>query len=347
MATPLFWEGFDGTLTLNQLVGFSNNDTTRLLERDSGYIDGDFILDASGRTGQCLMSQSVKSTFIYHRHTGGANVTAIYGFAWRAGNLSTSRCIAGFGGVTNFPPRLNALTSGELQLQASGNPTYQTFGLGLQAGVWYYIEWENVWNGPSNFNQSTIRLNEAEVISATQAQSSQNAPDYFALGPNSVSFNHGSGDRWDDWYYATDGFVGDVAVSTLRPNGNGATNGWLGSDGNSTDNYLHIDEQNVVDSDFVESSADGTKDLYEIQDLSLPANHAVLGVDVTTRAFSPSGKKLAIVTREPGGTEFDSADLTLSTAFKNQRTKFLTDPLGAPWSDADVDSLQVGIKQRP
>ena len=46
-------------------------------------------------------------------------------------------------------------------------------------------------------------------------------------------------------------FLGDVAVRTLIPDGNGTSSQLTGSDGNTTDNYLLVDEHNYSSADYV------------------------------------------------------------------------------------------------
>ena len=81
----------------------------------------------------------------------------------------------------------------------------------------------------------------------------------------------------DDIYVCTgdDPFLGDIIVETLYPNGNGTVNQWVGTDANSVDNYLLVDDQNTSDS--VRDSVPGHQDLYVLQNLSV-ADASVVGV---------------------------------------------------------------------
>ena len=86
--------------------------------------------------------------------------------------------------------------------------------------------------------------------------------------------------RFDDVYLvdtsAPNGdFLGDVRVAYLAPNGNGASSQFVGSDLNSVDNYLLVDEVPANDdTDYVQSDVLNNIDTYALADL--PANAGVV-----------------------------------------------------------------------
>jgi hypothetical protein len=51
-------------------------------------------------------------------------------------------------------------------------------------------------------------------------------------------------------------------VAVVRPSGNGAQSDFVGSDADSTDNYLLVDEADISEADYVESGSVGAQDLY-------------------------------------------------------------------------------------
>ena len=75
-----------------------------------------------------------------------------------------------------------------------------------------------------------------------------------------------------------DSFLGDITVETLYPNGDGAANQWLGSDGNSTSNYLLVNETGApVTTSYTGDSVSGHRDLYTLTDL-VATTGTVVGV---------------------------------------------------------------------
>ena len=86
---------------------------------------------------------------------------------------------------------------------------------------------------------------------------------------------------YDDFYLMTgsgDTPLGDIVIETLYPNGNGNANQFVGSDGDSTNNYLLVNETGApVTSSYVADSTSGHQDMYALTDLVTSAG-TVLGV---------------------------------------------------------------------
>ena len=140
-------------------------------------------------------------------------------------------------------------------------------------------------------------------------------------------------------------FLGDVRVEALLPTANGNSSVLVGSDGNSTDNYLLVDEASPnSDTDYVESSAVGDKDTYVFGNLS-PSSGTVFGVLVLPyiRKTDAGIRKMASVARV-SGTEVDSADKTLSTSYAYMPDVRETKPGGGAWTISDVNGAEFGIK---
>lgn len=140
----------------------------------------------------------------------------------------------------------------------------------------------------------------------------------------------------------------DLRVECIRPSGNGTTSQGVGSDGNSTDNYALVDDQNPSVSDYVGVATDDEKDTYAYENLA-SATGTVLGVvGLALASKSDVGaKSIAFVARESGGTEADGADSTLSTSWLYAKTVMETDPDAAAWTVSSVNAAEFGFKARP
>jgi len=171
------------------------------------------------------------------------------------------------------------------------------------------------------------------------------------INPGTVSgANH---DAADDFYiYDTSGGMtypqGDVAIYTMFPNGNGASSQFLGSDGNSTDNYLMVDENapgHDSDTTYVQSATTGQKDTYAMSNPSV-ATGTVLGVKVAVNARKDvAGAGSLIIVTGLSGTEVDSATISMSTAYATYLTGIqATKPGGGAWSIADLTAMEAGVK---
>lgn len=90
-------------------------------------------------------------------------------------------------------------------------------------------------------------------------------------------------------------FFGEAfVVEGVQPNGNGNSSQWVGSDGNSTDNYLLVDDTGNDDTDYVKSGTLNDLDTYAMENLS-NATGTVIGAshyfiarkdDVATRTLA-------------------------------------------------------------
>lgn len=149
-------------------------------------------------------------------------------------------------------------------------------------------------------------------------------------------------------------WCGDAHLYPLTLNGNGDSSQWVGSDSNSTDNYLLADEiPSNGDTDYVQSLTSGDKDLYNVTSLpSLPSGSTISRVVVETRAkeLTAAGDSLQLLVKGGTGagapdTEATPVSFVLTTAYARQAAEFLVNPsTGAAWTETEVNNLQPGIK---
>lgn len=164
---------------------------------------------------------------------------------------------------------------------------------------------------------------------------------------------------WDDMYVtngtddtavtgrADDGFLGDIKVEPLLPSGNGASSQWVGSDSNSTDNYLLVDEQPVNTTDYVGSATDGNRDLWDLPSVAASALQ-VLAIRPSVYAAKTDAGAASIkqLVRTSDGTVTTDTTQPLSTTYATYwgalRT---TKPGGGAWTPTDVNGLQIGVEK--
>lgn len=165
--------------------------------------------------------------------------------------------------------------------------------------------------------------------------------------------------RHDDWYVwdvtgpaPYNAYLGDCRVETLRPNGTGAAADWVGSDGNSVNNWDLIDDDGTT-TDYIGSAVTGARDLSTLSDLLAPVSGVVEVHAVQIEAFaakSDAGPSLELkgVLRDSDGTEAAEtlvASTALSTSYTRYRGAIRTvNPDGAAWDYAGVNALQVGVE---
>lgn len=242
---------------------------------------------------------------------------------------------------------LRILTDNTLDL-VGGNLVVDTYGP-IPEATWVYLEL-----GMHIANVSgtvSARLNGVEIMSFTgdtDADSSTVADRLVLTKPGS-----NGEERWDD-LYVCDGtggapsntFLGDIRVETLYPNGNGNSSVLVGSDGNSVDNYLLVDEASVPDDDttYVESSTVGDKDTYAMTNLT-PTTGTVYGVQpIPWARKTDAGTRSIVSVARLSGTEVDSSDKVLTTSYAYYRDIRETKPGGGSWSITDVNNAEFGVK---
>jgi hypothetical protein len=228
---------------------------------------------------------------------------------------------------------------------------YATSSTQFVAGVWYYLELKIVFHGTTgslslhvNGVQDTgINLSNVNTITTGNAYA-----DAFRIGGN--QYGNAPGMYFDDLYLCDDqgstnnNFLGDCRVEALFPSGNGNSSQLVGSDSNSTDNYLLVDEADPSTSDYVESSTVGDKDTYTYGNLT-PTTGTVYAVQIIPHAAKTDAgtRSIASVARL-SSTEVDSADKTLSSTATYLPDIRETKPGGGAWTISDVNSAEFGVK---
>jgi hypothetical protein len=152
---------------------------------------------------------------------------------------------------------------------------------------------------------------------------------------------------FDDFYLDDAAYKGDMAVVTLRPNGNGSSSQFLGSDGNSTDNYALVNETPPSMTQYVGDSVSGHIDLYTMDDL--PAGYVVDSMyEVIYAQKSDAGTPptlLPVAKGATGTTRTDTALPALSTTAQLLPAQLrTTDPDGNALTVARVNGMEVGVK---
>lgn len=232
-----------------------------------------------------------------------------------------------------------------------GNSAGTLLGSGtkvLLGNVWYYLELRVVFNDTTGIVQLKIDNGlEIDLSGQDTNNAGGNAANTLLLaGPV-------GGFQYDDLYLC-DGtgpapyntFLGDCRVETLLPNGNGNSSQLAGSDGNSVDNYLLVDEADPNDdTDYVESSTVGQKDTYAYSDLAVTSG-TVYAVQIAPWAKKTNAGFRSIKTiGRLSGTEEDSAEILLPSSYSYPAFDIrTTKPGGGAWTIADVNNAEFGVK---
>jgi hypothetical protein len=153
---------------------------------------------------------------------------------------------------------------------------------------------------------------------------------------------------WNGAGSINNNFFGVTRVYSCHPNGNGAYSELVGSDGNSVDNYLQVDESTPYSiADYNGSATVGNKDSYAFADLPVATGN-VRGVIVSMIAFASDGgaKSIRALARR-AAVDATGADFTLSTSPAVCDQVWEVDPTdAAAWTVTRVNASEFGAEAR-
>jgi hypothetical protein len=242
--------------------------------------------------------------------------------------------------------------SGRIQfrLGSSGGTVLGTTTTTMSPATWYYLEIKVTIADAGGVCACRVNgIQEVNFSGDTRNGANASANILSFTGQNTSAIS-----RFDD-LYACDGdapspyndYLGDCRVEALFPNGNGTTSGMTGSDGNSTDNYLLVDETSPDDdTTYVQSNVVATKDTYNYGSLAVSSG-TVYAVQLLPWAKKTDAGTRTFVTvaRTSGGTEEDSSAVSLTTTYTYQTQNIrTTKPGGGAWDITEVNGAEFGIK---
>lgn len=142
-------------------------------------------------------------------------------------------------------------------------------------------------------------------------------------------------------------FIGDSRIHSILPDANGNYSELVGSDGNSVDNYLQVDENPPNTTDYNGGGTSGDQDSYNFP--SLPA--AVTAIrGVAQRAWAASsdtGTRAARNFVRISGVDYNGADYNVGQAYLMYETLFNVSPAtGVAFTVAEFNGAEWGFEVR-
>lgn len=337
-------------MALRFFDGFDHYATAQIAKKWT-IDNGNAVIGATGRNSTSGMR--LNNTGALVSMTLDAQATWIVGFAFKTNALS------------DYGTGLLRLIDGttlhvDLRLRATGNmivtrngTTLATTTTAFSAGVYYYIELKITIHDTAGVVEMQVNGSPETLTFSTGTSTNQDTRNGGNATANVIELR-GNGSQTDfDDLYICDGtgsspyedFLGDCRAESIFPNGNGNSSVLVGSDGNSTDNYLLVDETTPNTADYVESSTPGDKDTYAYGNLTATSG-TVYGVAVRPYAAKTDAGARSIVTvARLSGTEVDSAALTLTTTEQyHKEVPRVAKPGGGTWAVSDVNSSEFGVK---
>ena len=318
----------------------------------------------SGRNGNGLhlLAPSSNSTSKVSKQVAAADehATFIVGFAYKPANVTSTPATNSTYGLVAFLSDSLATSHLTLCPNADGTVSVRRGGIAgtvlgtsvvsLTAGVFQYIEMKATLHDSTGI--VTVKLNGTAIITLT-GQDTKNAGtktvfDGFGMG---VMGGIGSTTDYDDLYLCNgagsvnNDFLGDVAVETLLPSGNGSNSQFVGSDGNSTDNYLLVDESTPSSTDYAGSATSGNKDSYAMADLSR-ATGTVFGVVANPWVGNSDAgaQNFKHVCKSSGTTDVGTSTAINTTYQPYQKVYELNPDSAGAWTVTTVNAAEFGAQ---
>jgi len=218
----------------------------------------------------------------------------------------------------------------------------------LRTDTWYTFKLLITIGNSISADSFILLVNDEEWLNVPATSDTQN--NGFGLA-NSFVFGLGGTIRSIDDFYmmdAADPWPDEHRVDTIRPNAIGTTNDWLGSDADSVDNHLHVDEVTPDgDTTYVESSTVGQIDLYNLESLPIIPIEIYCANTCSICKKTDAGSRTVKHIARTGGANFEGAltHYPSAVSYSRQANPYTLNPdTGVKWVQADIDALQSGLK---
>lgn len=244
------------------------------------------------------------------------------------------------------------------------SPTAGTVIVPAIPNVWFPESWHYVEFG-AKIHDTTgwVELRQDGVTIARFDGDTRNGGTDGLIDMVSIGFNNGTGQYFVDDVYilneqgsVNNSWLGDTRCFPLYPDGNGSSSPTAptplsGSDGNSTDNFLLVDEAGTpVTTDYVFSTTDGDQETYTFQDLPVTLG-TIRGVEVRAHAAKDDTgtKQFRMITRRAGADDFGPDHVLAAVPlWQTHHDIHELDPHAGPgaWTITNVNATEWGVQVR-
>lgn len=343
-----FCDGFD-QMTLADMTTYQKWDTVTGMSVGSNATHLRF---GSG-TGQYVLRANASHNL--NKNFNSNEASGYFAFAMKITNTGEAQsvCFVSEGGTNQCGVALNTNREFFFYRNVVANIIGSASTYVLPNNTWVWVEWK--WKVADSLStaEMELKINGTAIITLNSGDSKQTANAYataFGFGGPSTAV---TGTYYDDfiWYDATgsqfNSYTGEIRIQSLLPTGDGNSSQFTGSDGNSTNNSLLVDESTPNgDTDYVQSQTVGHKDLYATADTITATNtiHAVVVNHVIKKTDTDAREIVAVI--RTSGSDYDaSANKVLSSGYINYQSIFELNPNGSiAWTKTTVDGAEYGLK---
>ena len=314
------------------------------------WTGGSMSISNVGRTGTggAILNGNVPTKQV---QPAQEHATFIWGKAVKRGSGGTTEFRFLSDSLATQHITVQATTTGEIKVfrgTTGGTQLGSTTAAGIvPAATYTYVEIKAVLS--DTVGAVTVRINGAQVFTVTGADTKNGGTktvfDGISMANSIADTNiddlvlmNGAGSANND-------FIGDVKIETIYPTGNGTTSGLTGSDGNSTDNYLLVDETPPNTSDYNGSATDDLYDTYAMGNLATVAGTVYGAVAYAYAAKSDAGTKGGAIMVRSGGTDYEKTDNALGTSYVYYNEIMEQNPnTSTAWTISTINSVELGYK---
>ncbi len=282
----------------------------------------------------------------------GSNMATCYGgisyYQVSNGNLPVVRFFDG--ATVQASIYFNGSTGKFLMYRGDASTLLGTSTGTFSQNAWHTLEWIMQISNSTTSNLCQIVVNgnvgSPDINLAAASNTRTTANSYSTI---IGFFGTGSGastQRVGDLYLDSAAIAGyGPQIRPIYVNGNGNTNDFTGSDGNSVDNYLLVDDEAFQAVTYSQSNTVGHKDLYDLPSLPFSPT-AIYGIGIHAYLLKTSaGARTARILTRSGGTDYESGDIVLSeTATSYSQYRDVDPATSAAWTESGINALQPGVK---
>lgn len=300
------------------------------------------------------LHQGMKHTWPIAADHHATMTLGMWMYVSRIPTSATSRHLVNFLNGGTYHVSMHITTQGKLEVRLStGTFLGITDNVIFSAGSTHYLEIQVFVHDTTG--TVTVWVDGNVVIALTNVDTRNGASEVIdAVSFRNLKDTQGGLDGECDDIYVTNGDgpapyngrLGDLVVETLFPNDNGFYSDFVGSDADSVDNYLHVDETtHDSDSTYVESGVGGARDSYKFQDLSTTTEQ-VRGVMITTVVRNTGVADDFQITTRIDSNDYDSDTITAPAGYegKLQQILQLSPDTGVNWTAAELNATEFGIE---
>ena len=289
---------------------------------------------------------------------------AIVGFAFKT-SISTLGNILTLSNKNGYTQSALMVNNGVLSYTNGTRGTYTgTSSVPITLNTWNYVEVKCNPKASALAGENQVRLNGVVVIDVPAGTNTIGDSIYNAMGitslllaggyriSNNVVGVNGALVYYDDFYLAdntgsvNNDFLGDIRIETIYPTAAGDVTQFTPTTGANWQCVSETPENG--DTSYVAGVTPGTKDLYQVNDLSTNPT-LVHGIQISTIARKDdAGNRVISPIVKSGGVEYDHTATNafgLADGYTLHLDLWETNPNGnVLWTGSTINAMQLGIK---